>query len=281
MKHTLLLFGFISLAFPSTGQCNGSENLCTKKYNEVAFLTTHNAFNSSADDFTFPNQNLSIQEQLAIGVRGFMLDVYDLRGTPTVYHAKKMLGTAPFTSNLRDIKLFLDENPNEVVTLILECYATASEIESDLISTDLMPYLYSHEGDSWPTLQEMIDNNSRLVVFSDKNDALPYQRWYHYIWDLAVETHFSVHNANDFTCAYNRGDSTKELFILNHFATKSLLGTGNERASEVANANPFFIDRAMQCYKETGKFPNFITVDFVEIGDAMDVVNELNSMSLE
>lgn len=276
MKYTLLLFRFISLAFHSKGQCNGSQNLCNKRYNEVAFLTTHNSFNTSADGFNFPNQNLTIQEQLAMGVRGFMLDVYNLNGTSTVYHAKKMLGTAPFASNLRDIKLFLDDNPNEVVTIILECYVTATEIENDLISTDLMSYVYSHKGYSWPTLNEMIVGNNRLVIFSDKQDASPTQTWYHYIWEYAVETQFTVHKLSDFNSKFNRGDSANELFILNHFETKSLLGTGNKKAAKAVNANPFFINRVLNCYRETGKYPNFVTVDFVEIGDGMHVVNELN-----
>jgi hypothetical protein len=276
VKYTLLLFGFIFLAFHSKAQCNGSQNLCNKKYNEVAFLTTHNSFNTSADGFNFPNQNLTIQEQLELGVRGFMLDVYNLNGTSTVYHAKKMLGTAPFASNLRDIKQFLDDNPNEVVTIILECSVTANEIENDFKSAELIPSLYSHQGESWPTLKEMINNNTRLVLFTDKDDAVADQSWYHYIWDHAVETHFTVHKPSDFNSKFNRGDSANELFILNHFETKSLLGTGNKKAAKEVNTNPFFMNRVLNCYRETGKFPNFITVDFVEIGDGMNVVNELN-----
>lgn len=279
IKVKLLLLVFLALSFHGKSQCNGSQKLGNKKYNEVAYLTTHNAYNSASEGFTFPNQNLSISEQLAMGVRGFMLDVYDLKGTSTVYHAKKILGKAPFTSVLQDIKVFLDDNPNEVVTIILECYTMASEIEKDLKSIGLFNYLYAHTNTQWPTLQEMIENNTRLVLFTDRKDAALEQNWYHYIWDHAIETHFTVHNVNDFNCDFNRGDSTKELFILNHFATKSLLGTGNKRASEVANTNPFFINRVLQCYHATQKFPNFITVDFVELGNAMEVVNEMNSIS--
>lgn len=50
MKKTIsiLLLLLISLQI-SYAQCNGSLDLCSKQYNEVAYLTTHNAFNSDQD----------------------------------------------------------------------------------------------------------------------------------------------------------------------------------------------------------------------------------------
>ena len=37
----------------------------------------------------------------------------------------------------------------------------------------------------------MINAGGRLVVLSDTDDAGLGQGWYHYVWDFAVETHFS------------------------------------------------------------------------------------------
>ena len=56
----ILFFCFLDVK----SQCNGSFQLCDKKYNEVAILTTHNAFNSSEDNFQFPNQTYNILNQL-------------------------------------------------------------------------------------------------------------------------------------------------------------------------------------------------------------------------
>ena len=199
--------------FTMNAQCNGHASLCGKTYNEVAYLTTHNAFNTSADGFSLPNQNNTLTQQLNEGVRGFMLDVYNYFGTPTVYHGNFILGTAPLSDNLAEFKNFLDTNPNEVVTIILECNVSANDIEDEISSAGLMPYLYTHAG-TWPTLQTMIDNNTRLVIFSDVADANASQGWYHYMWDWMVETHYSINNINDFNCDYNRGDSLNDLFIL-------------------------------------------------------------------
>ena len=44
----------------SHAQCNGSLDLCSKQYNEVAYLTTHNAFNSDQDGLLFPNQTINL-----------------------------------------------------------------------------------------------------------------------------------------------------------------------------------------------------------------------------
>ena len=102
-------------------QCNGSDDLCDKRYNEVAYLTTHNSFNSSQDGFLFPNHNTNIKAQLNFGVRAFMIDVYDVNGESVVYHGYSFLGSKPLSTYLDTIKYFLETNPNEIITLILEC----------------------------------------------------------------------------------------------------------------------------------------------------------------
>ncbi len=48
-------------------------------YSQKCIPTSHNSFASSSNKFIFcPNQHLSIQDQLEIGVRGFMLDLYTI-----------------------------------------------------------------------------------------------------------------------------------------------------------------------------------------------------------
>jgi len=45
------------------------------------------------------------------------------------------------------------------------------------------------------------------------------------------------------------------------------------------NANPFFITRALNCQNQTNKFPNFVTVDYYELGDGLAVVDQLNGLT--
>ena len=279
MKRTIyILFALQFLIHISYAQCNGSLNLCSKQYNEVAYLTTHNAFNSDQDGLSFPNQTYNIASQLNDGVRGLMIDVYDYLGDPTAYHSTFLLGTIPLSDIFNDIKTFLDNNPNEVATIILECYVTANDIEDEINQSGLSNYLYTHNS-GWPTLQNMINNNSRLVIFTDVDDASSSQSWYHYVWDYAIETHYSVGNINDFTCDFNRGDPLNDLFIFNHFVTDATLGYGLYNESNDVNANPFFINRALDCQTQTNKLPNFVTVDYYELGDGLAVVDQLNGLT--
>ena len=279
-KSIYILFSLQLITIISYAQCNGSIDLCPKQYNEVAYLTTHNAFNSDEDGLLFPNQSYNIASQLNDGVRGLMIDVYDYFGTPTAYHSTFLLGTIPLSDIFNDIKTFLDNNPNEIVTIILECYVTANNIEDEINQSGLYNYLYTHNNSTgWPTLQNMIDNNSRLVIFTDVDDASSSQNWYHYVWDYGVETHYSVGSINDFTCDFNRGDPSNDLFIFNHFVTDGNLGYGLYTESNDVNANPFLINRALDCQTQTNKFPNFVTVDYYELGDGLAVVDQLNGLT--
>lgn len=278
-KFCFFLTLFFLNSLNANAQCNGSLQLCNKRYNEVAYLTTHNAFNSVEGGFSLPNQNFDIDTQLNDGVRAFMIDVYNWFGSTVVYHGSAILGTSPLVDELNKIGDFLANNPTEVVTLIFESYVYADDIESSINATGLDVYLYTHSaGLNWPTLQEMIDNNTRLVVMTDVDDASASQGWYHYMWDIAVETHYSANSTADFNCDFNRGDSINDLFIFNHFITDNTFGTGIPSEAEVINANPYFIDRVQTCQLEKSKFPNFITVDFYELGDSKAVVDELNGV---
>ena len=262
----ILFFLFTSNVF---SQCNGSIDSCNKRYDEVAYLTTHNAFNSRQDSFLFPNHNTNIEAQLNSGVRALMIDVYDDNGISVVYHNNSFYGQKTLSTYLNTIKYFLDTNPNEIITIILECYTNANAIENDMSKAGLTNYLHSQKSNfPWPTLQTMINANKRLVVLSDKSDATSNQHWYHYVWDFAVENKYGEIN-----CDYNRGNPSNKLFIYNHFVTYNTEGVAKVRR---VNSNPYFLNYVTECQLLKNKFPNFITVDFYEIGNSLEVVNQLN-----
>ena len=276
VRHLLSLFFFvfISVAYIHA-QCNGDSAICNKQYDHVVYVTTHNAFNYSGS-FQAPNQTYPVSQQLQDGVRAFMLDVHDYFGVPTLYHGVFALGTEPLEDVLIDIRDFMDQNQNEVVTLIFECYVSADDMDTVFTAAGLKPYLHEQSVTSpWPTLQEMINSDKRLVVLTDVDDASVGQEWYHYMWDYCVETHYTANSRADFSCDFNRGDSINSLFILNNFIT-SILGTGMIDSATAINSNPYLLNRANQCMGEKGKLPNFLTVDFYEVGDVFDVKDNLN-----
>ncbi len=262
--------------------CNGSPHLCARRYDQVSYATTHNAFNYAygPTQFWFPNQQVDIPHQLRGGVRGLMIDAHEYNGhDPTlagkvcVCHQFCDLGAEPLTDVLRSIREFLDTYSREVVTIIFESYVTVDRMEQAFIDSGLIDYAYPQPvGAPWPTLGEMIDQNRRLVVFTDRDGGL--RDWYLDVWDFAVETDYSARSPEDLTCDYNRGDPSNSLFILNHFLTWPL--ARRSLAAQV-NYNPFLVNRAYQCWNETGKRPNFVTVDFYLIGDLLETVEQLNA----
>lgn len=167
--------------------------------------------------------------------------------------------------------------------MILECYVKTDLMMEAFENAGLSSYCYTkRKGQPWSILGDMIKTNQRLVVFTDNKDTVKKENWYHYVWDHAAETHFSVHKAKSFCCDYNRGAddvNDKDLFIFNHFITRKRLGIGRKRKSKKVNTYDFLLQRIQNCQVHTGKIPNFITIDFYSLGNAKADVDFLNDSS--
>ena len=158
------------------------------------------------------------------GVRGFMLDMYDFEnniwlchsfdGTcfnftafvslytlfSSTYSTRKRLWFVcvcvqwqqPAVNVLREIQVFLENNKDEVVTIIIEDYVkspkgltkvfNAAGLQKFMFPVTRMPKI----GGDWPTLDDMIQQNQRLLVFtSDRSkeatEGIAYQ------WKYMVE----------------------------------------------------------------------------------------------
>ena len=266
----------VELCVPSTmiAECNQADVLCDRRFDEVAYPTTHNAMSNQAEGWLFPNQNNTVSTQLADGVRALMLDTHYLDGQPYLCHEYCQLGSKPLVDGLAEIRAFLDRHPYEVVSIIFESYISAADTAAAFTASGLDPYLHAQgAADPWPTLRELISSGQRLIVFTD-NEGGAFS-WYLDVWAFAWETPFSFATPADFTCMKNRGNMANRLFILNHFLTQVV---GSPVLSAQVNYNPLFVDRAEQCQSESGRLPNFVTVDFYDIGDLFGVVNHLNGL---
>ena len=267
--------------------CNGEQALCNRSYDQVRYVTTHNAMSSSMDGWVGPNQNLDVPTQLQAGVRALMLDVhragnenqFDAIQVPDadpdasfLCHSVCALGKQPLAEGLAEVREFLDNNPGAVITFILESYLSHTLTAQAFDEAELTPYTYVHTGDAWPTLGQMIDAGTRLVVLQDKA-ADPAYPWLMNVWTHAFETHYSALTPDDFSCDVNRGTTSNALFIFNHFLTDVF---GAEELAEQVNYNPYLLDRINECEAFHGVPGNFITLDFVDIGDADSAVKTLN-----
>jgi len=254
--------------------CNGSPHLCDRRFDEVSYPMAHNAMSNAENGWRVPNQNFNITRQLDYGIRAMELDTYNEDGELLLCHVVCEFGSQPLVEGLGEIRTFLESNPNEVVSIIFESSIEDAETASAIEDSGLLGFTYPHVvGDPWPTLGELIGADTRLVVFQEKPGDGEYP-WLMYIWDHAWETHFSWGAPEDFNCNPNRGNPDNPLFMLNHFLTDIW---GFPELAEMVNYNPLFIDRAEQCEEEGNALPNFVKVDFYDIGDLFDVVESLNA----
>lgn len=275
-------------AIPKT--CNGSEALCARRFDQVTFPMTHNAMSNADDGWGAPNQDHGLARQLADGVRGWMLDTHyydeetgytdqrraDLAPVDQAYlcHGVCALGRRRLLDGLCDLTAFLDQNRGEVVSIIFEDYVTPEDTAAVMQASGLVDYVHVQAlGAPWPTLRALVDQNQRLIVFSESGRAgAP---WYHAAWKHIWDTPYTFRSTADFTCALNRGDRGNALFLVNHWLQNGA-GLPDPALGAQANATAVIGPRVQQCAQQAGRAPTFVGVDFYDVGALFDVVKASN-----
>src|SRR6185503_15298726 len=238
------------------------------------FPTAHNAMSNADDGWIAPNQQHGMKRQLEDGIRGMLIDTYSYMGSTYLCHSSCLLGSKLLVDGLRDITTFLQGNPHEVLTLVIEDHISAAETETAFNASGLSDLVYVHPaGDPWPTLRTMITSGRRVLVGAESGAPPP--AFYHHFYDLAWDTPYSFKSPSDFSCQQNRGSRQNALFLLNHWLENPL---PDENLSRTANAHDTLLSRARQCQMESGKVPNFVAVSHYAVGDLFAVVRELNGL---
>ncbi|MCF3170072.1 hypothetical protein IPZ64_24620 [Streptomyces violaceoruber] len=292
--------------------CLGGSRLCDLRYDEAAYLTSHNAMSTTADRFIGPLQDPDITTQLNTGVRALQLDTYrwerpqdiaarldspeftpeqrrlisgavDKANPPRpglwLCHGVCRAGAVELVPALKGIGDWLRDHPTEIVTLIVQDDIGPEETEEAFHAAGLDDLLHTPDPDPhapWPTLGEMIDSGRRLVVFAEKADGPA--PWYRNFYRYGMETPFAFRSPSEMTCAPHRGGTGKQLFLLNHFITNA---GGSRLDAGRVNARDWVLERARACEARRGSPVNFIAVDYTTIGDAAGAVDELNSRRAE
>lgn len=272
----IILLASASRAAAADGlKCNGHKSLCDKRFNEVAYPTTHNSMSNLDEHWQLPNQRHGIAKQLSDGIRGLMLDTHYDGGAAYLCHSICLYGKDPLARGLGVIKKFLDENPGEIITIIFESYVSAQDTKQAFEESRLINYaLEINKGAQWPTLREMINSGKRLVVFTGNGGGT--YPWYLDITDFTWATTWDVRRKREFTCKPDYGSTEMPLFVMNHMLTWPFVSPAIAKS---ANSNPFLLQRAEKCRAETGRLPNFIVVDYYSIGDIFSAVDALNGVS--
>lgn len=279
---------------PAPVLCNGSAANCQRRYDQVTFAATHNAFSYAAGgpvSYLFPNQDQPIADQLSRGIRGlgirpcpyygddpaesgrvYVTHNFDLRG---------LLGSEPLLDVLTTVRVFLEQNPSEVVTLFAESAVPPAAIADTFAQAGLTPYLYVHDpAQGFPTLAQMSQRNTRLVVFNDNKDP-GRPAWQHYLWDLIVDTDYNITDQAQFKCDFYRGKGENSLYFINHFVYSALsdkILVPDPQLSALANQPALITSRAKECWQKSGRIPSFIYVDWYGQGDVVGAVRAINEL---
>lgn len=281
----LFLVALVSSANAQLLPCNGHPELCDKRYDEVTYPTTHNAFNAarSKQRWTYPNQKYDIPRQLNDGVKAFMIDVHYYNGPNKklkaqrpvmVFHEYAVLGYRPLTDILDMFTCYMDANPNEVLTFICQCSITPEDFAKVVEGHPIYKYVYAQALDQpWPTLGQMVASGKRFVFLNDRADSTC-KPWQHQQCNYGFENPYSNKSLKQYDCNLKQeADTSKALYIFNHFLTGTFARRSKNRK---ANSYAVLMNRVKQCQETVGKRINFLTVDWYHWGDLFKVVDELN-----
>jgi hypothetical protein len=144
--------------------------------NWVMRIAAHNAYNNAADAYLLPNQQYSITDQLRMGARVIMLDVWDTAWGNKLSHGFGWPQDRHLTWALREIRDWLNANPGEVVFLEIEDYNVEGDgsAESEYVGAltrQLGQWILRRDekpGSRWPSAAEMLgmQPQRRVVVLS-------------------------------------------------------------------------------------------------------------------
>jgi hypothetical protein len=256
--------------------CNGHPELCERSLTDITMALTHNAMSNADEGWLLPNQHHSIDQQLADGVRGFMLDAHYEDGEAMLCHGECSLGSEPLAHGMARYADFLDQEPDNVFVFVFESYVAPADIAGAFEEAGLADRAYAHTDPDapWPTLATLVDAGTPLVVFSqDDGGDFPWlmSAYADHLWD----TPYAAQTADDFSCDLLRGSKDHALFLVNHFLSRP---SARPDLAEEVNYDPLLSERVAQCEDEADQRANIIAVDFYDIGDVLTVVDRLNGV---
>lgn len=267
----------------------------SKPFDEYSWVTAHNAFIGDR------GMAQTLRDSFNRGVRAFMMDIHmqgvgvSDPGHVRVCHLVLISYCHEIDPLLKDaFVVFLDllkKNRDAIITVTFESTVPRAELKKVL---DQFPELATYSvlppvNGLWPTLQQMIDTNKRLVMFGDGDSWGTYTTG-----DKTV----SILQARDTQVenTYNLGDTAvthnwecksrynhlalslrkvygtfNRTFVLNQFHS---WGGSTADAGDVDN-NLTRLQRRVEYFcgqPSGGRNPNFLAIDFNQVGDAFPYV---------
>lgn len=291
---------------PTTVNVTGANTVIT---DSVAELTVNPI--DKDDQYSNEQQVKAKELQANIKVDPNLRDVY-------LCHVYCEYGATKFTTALGYTRQFLTNNPDNVIIWFIGDYVSKADTEKALREAKVFDRVWDYDPNApMPTLGQMIDAKKNIVMISEFSGAPP--AWNIKGYGVFQDTPFTFRKdaelyspgsskytgtatvtgpvpatvtgpdgteqwtkewAGISSCAPNRGTPNSPLFQINHWITPAGAAPTIGEAKAV-NAYDVLKPRVQDCMTQRGKFPTIVGVNFVEIGDALQVVDELNSGKIE
>ncbi|KAK3672677.1 hypothetical protein LTR78_007489 [Recurvomyces mirabilis] len=278
--------------------CNGNAAFCDRPYSNVSLIGTHDsAFVGSIVDPRV-NQEKSVPTQLDAGIRFLQSQTHTINNGAQLemcHTTCTELDAGSFQNYSSTIKTWLDDSPDDVITLLIVNgdNVDVSMFDAVFSSTGLKQYAFVPSTspnqlaiNDWPTYAQMITANTRLVVFIDSKAN---QNIVPYILDeftYFFETPYDTTDPNFAECTLDRpagGSAAGRMYIVNHFLDASLFGIlfPNDAADYTTNAatgSGSIGAQAQLCESDYQRPPNVVLVDMFDRGDVFAAQDALNGV---
>ncbi|CAG8699404.1 7138_t:CDS:2 [Dentiscutata erythropus] len=260
--------------------CNGHAELCNKSYSAVSFVATHNSY--AYGNLVAATQDYSIPTQLKDGVRGFLLSALASPNPSSTdielcHTSCSLLDAGTVVNTLKNFTTFLQNNPNEVITLFWRndfSNLTATDFKTAFDKAGLTQYCFTQPlGSAWPTMSDIISSGKRVMNFLDSGADTTTVPWLMAEYSYVFETPYDNTDPNAvWPCTIDRPKGqSRPLYMINHFLYTEIASSSIEveipSRSIVNSTNSLSLQtQAQNCTKIFGKAPNFIAVDFYDQG---------------
>lgn len=201
-----------------------------------------------------------------------------VRGQKEVFlcHTVCELGATRFTETLATMRTFLRAHPSTVLTMILENYVTDEDLQRAFAATKTEDYAVTlKRGQPLPTLQQLIDDDQRLVVFTEEppTGSVP---WLNDAFTYIQDTPLGNRSAEQLAtkCTRYRGTADSPFLMLNNWVERF---PPSPTANRPAQTTDFLNARIARCAKKRDMPVALIATDFYEQGDLVGVAKALNA----
>ncbi|KAI7873580.1 PLC-like phosphodiesterase, partial [Lichtheimia hyalospora FSU 10163] len=270
--------------------CNGHESLCSRPFNNVTFLVTHDSYAHGPN--LASTQIKSITQQLDDGVRGLKFSAVMHNNKVHLCHTTcTILNAGSATDILNQVSKWLESHQDQVITIMWNNLydIDIAHLAEAYKASSIMPMVHVQEpGQPWPTIQEMVDSNKRVVNFVDTKADASMVPWLHDQYTYVFETPYDNTDANGFTCVIDRPKSPPNpqdmMYVMNHFLY-GVIHVGKEievpqlDKASVTNSMDSLSKHAEDCNHAFGRKPNFVEVDFYDHGKSLSFVALLNGIT--